>query len=78
MRRISYKARFPFTLKGYFLGESTMPDDGKQTAGQTSPATVADKAYTPKNPVRFVTAPGNRYKARLVIAYRSLPRISRS
>ena len=33
-----------------------MPDDGKQTAGQTSPATVADKAYTPKNPVRFVTA----------------------
>ncbi|WNJ98560.1 methylmalonyl-CoA mutase family protein [Thalassospiraceae bacterium LMO-JJ14] len=33
-----------------------MPDDGKQTAGQTSPATAADKPYTPKNPVRFVTA----------------------
>jgi len=33
-----------------------MPDDGKQTAGGTSPATVADKAYTPKHPVRFVTA----------------------
>ena len=33
-----------------------MPDDGKQTTGGSSSATVADKAYTPKNPVRFVTA----------------------
>ena len=33
-----------------------MPDDGKQTAGGTSPATAADKPYTPDNPVRFVTA----------------------
>lgn len=33
-----------------------MPDDGKQTAGGTSPATAANKPYTPDNPVRFVTA----------------------
>ena len=33
-----------------------MPDDGKQTTGSKSPATAASKSYTPKNPVRFVTA----------------------
>ena len=33
-----------------------MPDDGKQTAGGKSPGTQASKTYTPKYPVRFVTA----------------------
>ena len=33
-----------------------MPDDGKQTAERKSQSTKAAKSYTPKNPVRFVTA----------------------
>ena len=33
-----------------------MPDDGKQGADSQTSKTLAAKAYTPKNPVRFVTA----------------------